>query len=1380
MPYVGINVGAVTVKAVFLDGGRVRARVVCHRGRPAQVLQGVLDGLPAGEFFGVSGHLGHISEVAATQAALEYVGGSFDAVASLGGEAFTVYLLEGRRIRTALSHNRCAAGSGEFLVQQAGRLGLNIEEAIERSFDGKPVRLASRCSVHCKSDIIHKLNRKEASVEDILRSLHESMADKVVSLLAKARPRVGRLLLAGGLCQNRAFLDALTRKLSDTEVMVLPESPYFEALGTAVLTRSKPIHDHPNLGVKPALGVLPALAQYEDRAALMPAATPDRSEAGPFVLGVDAGSTTTKAVLMDARTKRLAAWHYGQTLGDPVEATRRCIRALVAQAGDRSVALVAATGSARELIGAYLGTPNVYNEISAHAVGAAEIDPEVETIFEIGGQDAKYIYLRNGVPVGYAMNASCSAGTGSFLEECAQGDLGLSLAEIAEGALRAAAPVEFTATCAAFINSDIRTALQEGRSRDDVAAGLVYAVVRNYLRKVKGPRPVGTRVFLQGGVALNRAVGCAFAQCVGKQVIIPPRPELLGASGVALLALDRSEHTTDEAVDLADLTVPRMGKLGQFACRGCENLCTIDRFEVAGRRFPFGGRCSRFESGWKRRGKPADVVDLVEARNGLVLAPVVPEGPVRATRGPIGIPRALTAHSLYSLYATFFAGLGFEIVLSEVDPAGGLTSYSGFCFPVQIAHGAVLDLTKRGVNLVFLPHVSRMPNPHAGRDSYLCPVTQASPYFLAKAFPSTTILSPLLDFARGYEACTGLVELAVSRLGIGHGEAEEAYGQAVGAQRQVEADMCALGRRPLTEALEDGECTIILVGRSYNAFPAEASQSVARKLASMNVRVIPGDCLPQQRTGPTAWHYPNIIMNAVALARQHANLFLLHISNFSCTIDAFTYSLLSSELGSKPFLVLEIDSHTADAGVQTRLEAFLDIIENYRAHPAPERPFQATTVGADAVVTISAGQRVSLADPRVRLYFPTFSRYHSRAVSLAARWLGLNVGSPIELGRRQLERGLQHTSGRECLPLPICLGQMLEVHDRRKPGEVVGFYMVRGGAPCVVDCYADYFHRFIRENKLADLFIVDPQEANGYYGLRVRKIAQCLAPALTLADLFVEMEQVLRVVGEAGAREHLQSCWDDCIGCQPSLGALKGTLEASIDRVAAIRHTDPTPRPKVVVTGDFFLRFNPSFMGEVHDLYARRGIIVVPVGLNELLLYGAYAGMASAARDWGLPPDSGRAAALACVRVFQREGKNYLESWAEYRQLRRYDERYRRLFQRTGLLIGKAHDISRLLQQASEHISPVIIGEAIPTVGKGVAAGDEGYDGVIAIGPFNCLPFRISEAILKPYSMQKGMPILAYESDGFSVCPAFLRQVEVHIQQVLANRRRQDGRVVRS
>ena len=621
----------------------------------------------------------------------------------------------------------------------------------------------------------------------------------------------------------------------------------------------------------------------------------------------------------------------------------------------------------------------------------------MDTIFEIGGQDSKYILLRNGVAIDYAMNAACSAGTGSFLEECAHGDLGLTATEIAAEALRAGTPVLFKATCAAFINSDIRTALQEGYSREDVTAGVVYAIVRNYLAKVKEHRAVGKKVFFQGGVALNRAVACAFAQCLDKAVIIPPHPELLGALGVGLLALERSPGAAPGGVDLNTLAAPAMSVMGEFTCHACGNHCTIERFEVAGRRFPFGGRCSRFEN--LAKGAPAaDAADLVEQRNALIFAsptchwPSHPLLPL-ATRGRIGIPRALSVHSLYPLYSTFFRRLGLEVVLSGVDPAGWLKAKSAFCFPVQIAHGAVLDLVRRAVQTIFLPHVMRMANPERSRDSYLCPVTQASPYFISKAFPGVDFLSPLLNFAQGYAACKEPVEMAVSRLGIPRPEAEAAWREAVAAQLQTEQAMRRLGADALAAAMEDGKPTVVLVGRSYNAFPPEASQSAARKLHSMGVRVIPGDCLPRQIAGPTAWHYPNIIMNAVDLAGRHANLFLLYISNFGCTIDAFLQTLISSQLGSKPYLTLEIDAHTADAGVQTRLEAFLEVIGSPRLGREKKQRFSPATIGADAMVTTSAGQRVPLTDPRVKLHFPNFSSYHAQAGALAHAWQGLERGT---------------------------------------------------------------------------------------------------------------------------------------------------------------------------------------------------------------------------------------------------------------------------------------------------------------------------------------------------------------------------------------------------
>jgi predicted CoA-substrate-specific enzyme activase len=495
----GVNIGALSVKAVVLDGRRRDARVALHCGRPLETLKALLaeDAFAGVEYFGVSGHLGHFTEVAAIRRALRELPEDFDAVASLGGEAFLVYFLTRGKITNVLSYNKCAAGSGEFFVQQIGRMGLDMEAAIQFSLQGKVVPLASRCSVHCKSDITHKLNRNEAAPADILHTLHDSMAGKVVALLEKGRRPRRRMLLIGGVSRNAALLAALRAKLPETQFAVLPESPWFEAWGTALLTRGEPLHRSPKLSVQPRLGRLPPLLRVAGRVQVIPAPPRQLPPDGPMVLGVDAGSTTTKAVLLDPATGGVVASHYLRTQGDPVASLRACLRVLADQVGNRPIGLIGTTGSAREIVGAYLGTEFVFNEISAHAAGAGHFDHEVDTIMEIGGQDSKYIHLRNGVPIDYAMNNACSAGTGSFLEESAKSDLGVAVSEISSVALGASSPVHFKATCAAFINSDIRAAQQQGHSHDDIVAGLVYAIAANYLTKVKGPRPVGKQYLRQ-------------------------------------------------------------------------------------------------------------------------------------------------------------------------------------------------------------------------------------------------------------------------------------------------------------------------------------------------------------------------------------------------------------------------------------------------------------------------------------------------------------------------------------------------------------------------------------------------------------------------------------------------------------------------------------------------------------------------------------------------------------------------------------------------------------------------------------------------------------------------------------------------------------------
>jgi predicted nucleotide-binding protein (sugar kinase/HSP70/actin superfamily) len=317
-----------------------------------------------------------------------------------------------------------------------------------------------------------------------------------------------------------------------------------------------------------------------------------------------------------------------------------------------------------------------------------------------------------------------------------------------------------------------------------------------------------------------------------------------------------------------------------------------------------------------------------------------------------------------------------------------------------------------------------------------------------------------------------------------------------------------------------------------------------------------------------------------------------------------------------------------------------------------------------------------------------------------------------------------------------------------------------------------YLERFIIKQRLHDLFLFAPSETNNHCGFEPTTLANRTLPAVLVADILVEIDQVLRVVGTGDSLTQLARHWQQFIATATSLERFHAKLPNFVESLAALpRHRDPLSCPRVLVTGDFFTRFSPFFMEGVCDLYNERGIILKPVDLNDLILYGAYYAVAKGAWNWGLKP-GGMALAKACMRIFRPDGKSYLQQWLAYHADSRAEQYYRGLFQKSGLSSAIARNVSSLFSKASEHVSATIFGEVIPTVGDGVEAESEGYDGVIVIGPFNCLPFRISEAILKPLCLQHGMPILTYESDGFAVSPSFLRQVDVHAQQVLEHRSR--------
>ena len=1385
--FVGVNIGSVSVNVVSIDNnGKKQILKKPHLGKPQETLNKIIsEEIKCSScYYDVSGSFGEISEIVAIEKGIKSYDEHFDIVVSLGGESFVLYVLDKEGfIINVLSHDKCAAGSGEFFIQQIDRLDVTLSEAIELAKKGKKIELASRCSVHCKSDVTHKLNRGEASIEDILASVLSSMVNKVLGLITQSRVDVKKLLLIGGISLNEAFVKLLRAELGSAEVVIKDVSSVFEAYGTSLMVKESPTHETYNLITSRTFTQLPNLGQFSDQVTIIEAKENKKNfdRTSPLLLGVDVGSTTTKAVLVDPTDDAVVASYYGRTSGNPIEATRKCVKEIISQVGNCVVNLVGVTGSGRQIVGAYLGTSAVYNEISAHSEGAVYYDKEVDTIFEIGGQDSKYMYLQNGVPVDYAMNASCSAGTGSFLEESSKGDLGIHVFDISDVAMKADSPVRFKADCAAFINTDIRTAAQEGYEPDNIVGGLVYSIADNYLNKVKGLRPVGKKIFFQGGVAKNNAVGYAFAQTTGKQIIIPPNPELVGAFGISLIAKKKYEqheiNPMPKKTTLESLIKEEMKHLGSFTCKACTNFCQIERYEVGGRKFPFGGRCSRYEHQWRGSDKTEEKEDLVLLRNDLIFNSRISEDSVEITKGKIGVPRALLTHTLYPLFSKFFEVLGYEVILSGIDEDKELMTNASFCYPVQILHGAVLDLIKNDITTIFLPHVHSASKGEDWVDSTFCPLTQASPYFISQAFQEANFLSPVLNFRRGYDQNTSMIYMAVDQLNIPKKLAKKAYAKAVEAQQLVESKLLNLGKEKLNELRDSGEIGIILVGRSYNAFPPETSQSIPKKLASMGVTVIPFDFLEKDSAEDQPWFFANYAQKALELSQKYENLFLLYINSFSCTIDSFVQNHVRNEMSTKPYLILELDAHQADAGTQTRLEAFLEIIKNFQVSKKQEtdESFQISRVkkrGGKIVVITSDDKKLDIKDPRVKLHLFPFSKYHTDIMTRGFELFGFHTGETTEMKLEYAVKGLRYSSGKECIPLPIVIGNMLKTIENRKPGEVLGFMMIRGGAPCAVYSYFNYLEHFIEKNKIKDVFLYRFDQFTDFLGVDRISIARYAPAAILVGDLMVEVDSALQVVGGNGGRQLLKQYWDEFISNMVELKHFHKDVEKLIKKIATIpRQEEPKNLPRVLISGDFFVRFSPFFLSELKEMYAKHGILVKSTDMYELILYGNINLRLLISQEWKRDPYKFSTTLKAFLTPWQRFSQLFIIGLIAIPIMHTIEKRYRKKFKKTGLLFAGRNNLREINKHSKPLISPLIFGEAIPTIGKGIETLENNdFDSLILTGPINCLPYKISQAILKPIYLEHGVPFLVFDVDTSAITPNMKRLINANIEQIKRRR----------
>ncbi|UCE07224.1 MAG: CoA activase, partial [bacterium] len=661
----------------------------------------------------------------------------------------------------------------------------------------------------------------------------------------------------------------------------------------------------------------------------------------PVFIGIDIGSVTTKLAVIDKQGNLLKGI-YTKTQARPIEVVKKGLKEVEQELGDFiTIKGVGTTGSGRELIGELINADTIKDEITAHKTGAMHIsqthtNKKADTIFDVGGQDSKFISLEDGIVVDFAMNEACAAGTGSFLEEQAE-KLGINIKkEFAKLAFESDHPIRLGERCTVFMEKEITPYLQQGAEKKDIVAGLAYSIVTNYLNRVVRGRRIGDIIYFQGGTAYNDAVAAAFATVLNKQVIVPPFNGILGAIGAALLAQDKINRTAYKT-SFRGFKLDRINyELRSFTCKGCTNFCDIQEFTVEGKKTYWGDKCSeKYRKEIKLEKEPI-IADLIKYREALILENFKPK-----EKGikKIGIPRSMYYYDQFPLWYTYFTELGFDVVLSDetnrqIVIKGVESCVAEPCFPITMAHGHILNLIEKEVDFIFVPNIVDAETRFTETNSFYCPWGQTL-CFVLKSTPKfmpdkDKLLSPNIRYRQGKEAVKKQFHLMAKQLGISRKKSDQAIDKAYEEWKGFHSNLKLKGNETINILLEKNEKGIILLGRPYNMYDKIVNLNIPDKLRRYyGINVIPMDFLDIDSiniadiNANMYWNYGTKIIQAARWSSQFPNFHLIYITNFKCGPDSYIKHYVR-EASTKPYLTIQFDEHGNDAGIITRCEAYLD------------------------------------------------------------------------------------------------------------------------------------------------------------------------------------------------------------------------------------------------------------------------------------------------------------------------------------------------------------------------------------------------------------------------------------------------------------------------
>ena len=1052
MQSLGIDLGASTIKVVRLQGETIEyTEVRKHFGRILPVLREMLTkACPDPKEWMAVGVTGSNARILTEDApGICYLGdipAVTEGIHRLVPEAGSVIEIgsQGARFITNLQekapdfavNEHCAGGTGSFFEDQMSRLGMQLEDYSDVVRQARSIpRLSGRCAVFAKTDIIHR-QQEGVTTPDILLGLCYAMVRNYKATIVKNLPVKKPVVFTGGVTENAGMKQAIKEvfNLTDEELIIPKLARFSGAVGVAHHAAKKSLEDSMLTEVTGEMiekdaalqGIfcngelleafmadgerrqrgrhssLPKLVLREGTDLSEPVATHSIPADG-CALGIDIGSTSTDLVITDQRGT-LIDFQYLRTAGNPERAVRNGLAAIREKYGDITFTAVGITGSGRERLGRMMGADAIRDEITAQAKAAAFVDSKVDTVFEIGGQDSKYISIRDGEVCDFMMNKICAAGTGSFVEEQAA-RMDIPIAEFGSLALTSDNPAELGERCTVFIETAITSAESAGAGQADIAAGLCHAIVKNYLHKVVGTKKVGEHIVLQGGVDYNPGIVAAFQSAYGDKVTVSPVFSISGAYGAAILAYEAmgirvSEKTLNQTPDKASTF---LGFDFPATERNREELTEEIRKNKA--LYKMAGQFSI-------RGYDATI------------------DPNKKT---IGVPLVLVMFKFFTLANQFFRDLGYNVVLSHTSNEETVQLSQQYaqgetCYPVKLVYGHMMDLAKQKVDYIFLPNIHTIRHPHAhAAHNYACPYMQTAAKSVFDALhladQGIELISPVFDLDLGATAMAKAMLDVGKFLGFGRPRCLKALMKGGLAVQKNMEDTEKLGAEIMAD-LKPEDKVLVIITRNYGYADPILNMGIPNILLSKGYKVmtlgyIPGMSLDVSKDYPNMyWPFGDHLLSGAKIIAHHPNLYAVYLTNHGCGPDTLVNHMFREEMGDKPYLQIEVDEQYSAVGIITRIEAFLNSISH---RPPVEMPKDFNILDVKmkpANIRFKPDKEKTLVLPDLGYHTWYLDNYFEQCGYTKRRKLPPYSAEVLMKGRAE-------TNSKEYLPFAVMLGQIL-------------------------------------------------------------------------------------------------------------------------------------------------------------------------------------------------------------------------------------------------------------------------------------------------------------------------------------------------------------------